>query len=712
LPQEHDLISALLEVSPALVIILDRQGRIVRFNHACEQITGYSFSEVDGKLFWDLFLIPEQIQQTKVISQGISTGQFPNYSENYWKLKSGSQRLIGWSQAAVVNAVGEISHVIVTGIDLTEYKRAELALQQYQQKLEDLVQARTVQLAKANAKLSQEILEHQRAGEELRKTRMELEKRVMERNAELSKINRSLRREIAEHKQTEQALRESEARLRAIANAIPDVLLVLDEDGRYAEILTSQPQLLYRDPASLKGKLMSEVLPLHLTERFLPVIRQTLLTKQSQVVEYELRIAKVGQRFYEARTAPIETSSVTKPAIVVVARDITQRKLTEEKLRQAQKMEAIGQLTGGVAHDFNNLLAVVLGNLELLDEELDEREDLRDLVRRALEAADRGAMLTQRLLAFSRRQPLQPKSTDLNQLVLNMTDLLRRTLGETIQIKTVLANDLLPTLIDPTQFETALLNLALNARDAMPKGGTLTIETANRWLDEDYARTQLYYLRTGQYVMLAVSDTGIGMPREVLEHAFEPFFTTKEIGKGSGLGLSMVYGLVRQSGGYINIYSEIGKGTTVRIYLPWAQASMVAVAEAQEAEANLPRGNAETILVVEDDAHVRQLAVSMLSSLGYHTLEAENASMALKILDEQPRVTLLFTDIVLPGGIDGVELAREARHRYPGLKVLFTSGYTESAQIDNDLGDGIELLAKPYRKNNLASKLGTILGHN
>jgi PAS domain S-box-containing protein len=519
-------------------------------------------------------------------------------------------------------------------------------------------------------------------------------------------------RDVTERKSTERALKESEARLRAIATAVPDVLLVMDEDGRYVEILTAEPQLVCAYPESLKGKLLTEVLSAHLAERFLGMIRQTLLTRQIQMAEYELQIAKVGRRYFEARMAPIEALVAGRRAVAVVARDITERRLTEEKLRHAQKMEAIGQLTGGIAHDFNNLLAIILANLELLDEQLDDRADLRDLIHRAFAAVDRGANLTQRLLAFSRRQPLQPKLTDLNALVAGMSDMLHRTLGETIEMQTVLAEGLLATRIDPGQFETALLNLVLNARDAMPRGGKLMITTANRWLDEDYARTQLYYVRTGQYVMLAVSDTGTGMAPEVLEHAFEPFFTTKAVGKGSGLGLSMVYGLVKQSGGYINIYSEIGKGTMVRIYLPWAQSEGLVLEDEEKAETVAPRGRAETILVVEDDPHVRQLAVSMLKNLGYHTVEADNARTALEVLDEQPLIVLLFTDLVLPGGVDGVELAKEARRRRPGLKVLFTTGYMESDRIESDLEHGAELLTKPYRKHSLASKLSAMLSES
>lgn len=518
-------------------------------------------------------------------------------------------------------------------------------------------------------------------------------------------------RETTAFKRAEEALRESEAQLRAIVHAVPDVLLVLDEEGRYLEILSAQPQLLYTDPTALKGRLASEVLPAEIAQVGLNAIRQTLLTRRPQSFAYELSIGRADQRYFEVRTAPLDGLFMDRPAVVLLVRDVTEQRLTEESLRQAQKMEAVGQLTGGVAHDFNNLLAIILGNLEFLAEAL-EQPELVDLVQRALSATERGAALIQRLLAFARRQSLQAKPVVLNQLVIGMTELLRRTFGEIVELKTLLAEDLAQTVIDPGQFETALLNLAVNARDAMPHGGRLTIETANCWLDEDYVRTQRYQVPSGPYVMLAVSDTGSGMTSEVMEHAFEPFFTTKEVGQGSGLGLSMVYGLVKQSGGHLQLYSEVGRGTTVRIYLPAQQADTgsASAPDIQTGESPLPFGQGQTILVVEDEVPVRQMIVQMLQNLGYRTVEAETAARALKVMEATPEIALLFTDVVLPGGQSGVELAREAQQRRPDLKVLFTSGYTEAhlTRVSRHLKRS-ELLSKPYRKAQLADKLHALL---
>ncbi|MBL8251105.1 MAG: PAS domain S-box protein, partial [Candidatus Competibacter sp.] len=515
-------------------------------------------------------------------------------------------------------------------------------------------------------------------------------------------------RDITERRRNEKALQESASRLRAIINAVPDLLLVLDQDGRYLEIL-SQPQLLYTDPAALKGRMIGEILPPEDAKRALDVIRQTLADRQPQSFEYELKTRKAGKRNFEVRTAPLDGLLLGKPAVVLLARDITQHRLTESSLRHAQKMEAVGQLTGGVAHDFNNLLAVILGNLELLAEALTD-SSLSDLVQRALGAVERGTTLIRRLLTFSRQQPLQPVPINLNTLVTGLSDLVRRSLGETIEVKTVLAPNLLQTLIDPHEFESALLNLVVNARDAMPDGGQLILETENRWVGEETARQQLFQVQPGQYVTLTVSDTGTGMSPEVMEHAFEPFFTTKQVGQGSGLGLSMVYGLVKESGGHIHIYSEVGQGTAIRIFLPATRTKTGVATETAAAEPPIHAGRGQTILVVEDEAQVRRLAVHMLQGLGYETFEAVDAASALTILRDTPRIVLLFTDVVLPGGVSGVDLARMVVQQRPDLRVLFTSGYTET-HLAHFRGrpEGSEFLSKPYRKAELANKLYALL---
>jgi len=377
-----------------------------------------------------------------------------------------------------------------------------------------------------------------------------------------------------------------------------------------------------------------------------------------------------------------------------------------QRLLQSQKMEAVGQLTGGVAHDFNNLLTVILGNAEMLVEQLENRPELLALAETMMRATERGASLTRSLLAFARRQPLEPRSIDVNQLLLQMENLLYRALGEHVECRFVFGQDVWPAMIDPAQLETAILNLTLNARDAMPSGGHLTVETANVHLDEVYAERN-DDVNPGDYVMVAVADSGSGMSEEVLAHAFEPFFTTKDVGKGTGLGLSMVYGFVKQTGGHIKIYSEIGDGTIVKLYLP---RSTLPLADMTRAAAALPRGRGETILAVEDDDMVRDHVAGELKSLGYKVLTARSGAEALEVLRGDAEIDLLFSDVVMPGGMSGPQLAEQALRLRPGLRVLYTSGYTENTVIHQGRVDpGVQLLNKPYRRQDLAVKLRTVL---
>ncbi len=386
------------------------------------------------------------------------------------------------------------------------------------------------------------------------------------------------------------------------------------------------------------------------------------------------------------------------------------RERIEDQLRQSQKMEAIGQLTGGLAHDFNNMLAVVMGSLNILKRRILRQEGgLERFVDAAMDGAQRAAVLTHRLLAFSRQQPLTPEPIDVNKLVAGMSELLRRTLGENLRLETVLAGGLWRTHADASQLENALLNLAVNARDAMPDTGRLTIETANAHLDESYAAAHSD-VPAGQYVMVAVSDTGSGMSPEVKAKVFDPFFTTKTTGKGTGLGLSQVYGFVKQSGGHVKIYSEPEQGTTVKLYLPRFFGSGEPTAKVETPANAMPHGNAEqTILVVEDEEQVRNLTVDMLRELGYSVMDADGAVSALRILDAHPEVTLLFTDIVMPD-VNGRKLAEEALRRKPDLKVLYTTGYTRNAIVHNGVLDaGVQLISKPFTLEQLAAKMREVL---
>ena len=376
------------------------------------------------------------------------------------------------------------------------------------------------------------------------------------------------------------------------------------------------------------------------------------------------------------------------------------------QLRQAQKMEAVGQLTGGIAHDLNNILTVITGTIEILAEAVADRPELVAIAKMIDEAAVRGGDLTQRLLAFARKQPLQPREVDVNSLVIETANLLRPTLGEHVEVHMVLAGDASRALIDPSQLTNAILNLALNARDAMRDGGKLTIETSNVVLDDNYAGLNAD-VTVGQYVMVAVTDSGHGIPAGILNNVFEPFFTTKDVDKGSGLGLSMVYGFVKQSNGHIKIYSEEGHGTTVRIYLPQATGSAL---PAELAGPSSIVGGDETILVVEDDSLVRTFVIGQIQSLGYVTLAAANAAEALVVIDSSQKIDLLFTDMIMPGSMNGRQLADAALQRRASLKILFTSGYSNEVIIHHGhLDAGVLLLAKPYRKSDLARMIRAAL---
>jgi CheY-like chemotaxis protein len=370
-------------------------------------------------------------------------------------------------------------------------------------------------------------------------------------------------------------------------------------------------------------------------------------------------------------------------------------------------MEAIGNLTGGMAHDFNNLLTIIIGCLDGASEMTEADDPMRELLGEALAAAMQGAQLTRGLLAFARQQPLRPGLTDVNALLRTHVQLLRRLIGETVEVSLMLGADVWPVMIDPTQLQSALANLASNARDAMPNGGRLMIETANRYLDAEYAASHPD-VTTGDYVLIQITDTGAGIPAEQLGRIFEPFFTTKGPGKGTGLGLSMVFGFIKQSRGHISVYSEPGVGTTFRLYLPRMTRKAETATADRPAEAAAGDGGGRTVLVVDDNASVRRVVVRQLQQLGYQVLACDRPASALEMLAEQP-VDLLFTDVVMPGGVGGVELAGMAQARYPDLKVLLTSGFP-TAHVNGDEPGSFRLLSKPYNRRELGAVVGELLG--
>ena len=514
--------------------------------------------------------------------------------------------------------------------------------------------------------------------------------------------------EITELKRGEEALRESEERFRTLAETVPDIIFTHRPDGfsdytnpRFYE-LTGLP------PGAADGFGWTQSLHPEDWARDQSRWRQALATEQPYEIKYRLQSAAGGYRWHLTRVRPIADASGRVIKWFGVSSDIDDLVHAQEALAQAQKMEAVGQLTGGIAHDFNNLLTVIGGNLQLLEARLQDDPAGQKLRDAAARAAERGAERVHGLLAFARRQVLQPQAVDLNEIVAGMMPVLRQTLGEPIEIALAPGADLWAALADRGQVEAALLNLALNARDAMSEGGRLVLETANGTLGQDATALEAE-LTPGDYVLLCVRDTGEGMSEETKRQAFEPFFTTKTTGRGSGLGLSMVYGFARQSGGHVKVYSEPGRGTSVKLYLPRAQDALAAAVAQDPLPLEDLRGR-EAILVVEDDADVRALAVTYLSELGYRVLEAAEAQAALALFEDGETIDLLFVDLVLPGTLDGHALALEANRRQPALQVLYTSGYPRTTSMRaGKLDEGARLLMKPYRREDLARAVRGIL---
>jgi PAS domain S-box-containing protein len=509
--------------------------------------------------------------------------------------------------------------------------------------------------------------------------------------------------DIRENKMTQAALQQEIEERRSIFETSQDLILVTDPQGIIVQVSPSSMTILGYAPPEMIGHSAVEFI--HADD--LDSTRE------------EMRSARRGRHMRNFETRYLHKGGKPVPLIWMgvwsepikrhffVGRDLTEKRAAEAQFRQAQKMEAIGQLTGGVAHDFNNILTVITGTIGILTEHVADDPQLLSIARMIDEAAERGAELIRHLMAFARKQPLQPREVDVNALMLETARLLRPTLGEQIEIASLLSSETRPALVDPSQLTTAILNLALNARDAMPSGGKLTLETRNVYLDERYVSTHNEVM-AGNYVMIAVSDTGAGIAPADLERVFDPFFTTKEVGKGTGLGLSMVFGYVKQSGGHVTVYSEQGHGTSVKLYLPHATGLEQTAAELLVAPSM--EGGCEVVLVVEDDALVRRYVLTQVASLGYTTLEASNAAEALAVIDKSATIDLLFTDVIMPGSMNGRILVDEALKRRPSLKTLFTSGYTENAIVHHGrLDTGVLLLTKPYRKSDLARMIRAAL---
>ncbi|WP_062607817.1 hybrid sensor histidine kinase/response regulator [Caballeronia calidae] len=522
-------------------------------------------------------------------------------------------------------------------------------------------------------------------------------------------------RDETDKRKAHDAVIESERHFRMLVDGVTDYsIFMLSPEG----IVTNWNSGARR----IKGYTADEIVGCHFSRFYTPEdtaagAPQRALDTAARDGRFEAegwRVRRDGTRFWaHVIVDAIRDESGTLVGFAKITRDVTEKReadqlleQTQAALFQSQKMEAIGRLTGGVAHDFNNVLQVLRGNLELLQIRGARDDWTLDRLANAISAVERGAKLASQLLAFGRRQALRPASVNLAAMLRSMDELLRRALGETIEVETSVAGGLWNAFVDSHQLENVVLNLAINARDAMPDGGRLTLELANSTLDERYVRS-FSDVQAGQYVMLSVTDTGAGMPPEVLEHAFDPFFTTKSEGEGTGLGLSMAYGFVKQSGGHIRIYSEVGHGTAVRVYLPRSSAE----ASTPAARTNAPMlGGSETVLVVEDDLKVQETVVEMLIELGYNVLKADNSEQALVVLDSGVHIDLLFTDVVMPGPLKSPEMVRRAVLLQPHLCVLYTSGYTRNAIVHGGrLDPGVELLSKPYSREDLAVKIRQLL---
>jgi PAS domain S-box-containing protein len=525
-----------------------------------------------------------------------------------------------------------------------------------------------------------EVEARRQLAEELRALNIELDTRVTERTAQL---------------------RNSEERAGLVIDTALDAVVSMNQGGAITDWNPQAERIFGWTRDEALGRPVDEtIMPERYRQAHRAGLARYLSTGKARVLNRRIELAALrrsGKEFpIELAITPIcQGDTVSFSAFI---RDLTDTKTRDEQLRQLQRMDATGRLTGGIAHDFNNLLAIIHGNSELIRDKVEDETETAEMVDDVINAADRGAELVRRLLAFARMQHLEPEPVDLNARLPNILGLLQRSLSERVEVRVKSAKKLWPAIVDPTQVDDAIVNLAINARDAMPDGGTLTIETRNVHLDEEYASHHVE-VTPGEYVMLAVSDTGTGMSPEVVSRAFEPFFTTKEEGKGTGLGLSQVFGWVKQSGGHIKIYSEFGHGTTIKLYLP--RASSYGGEKTAEPEAAIPRGD-ETIFVVEDNPNVRKTVIRQLHDLGYKTVEADSGVLALQLVEQGTEFDLLLTDIVMLGGITGYQLAEQLQQRRPDIKILFTSGYTELTVQPDGPPNRHSLLSKPYRKQDLA----------
>ena len=624
LKKERDFMSMVLDTVGSIVLVLDRDGRIVRFNRTCEVVSGYSFEEVQGRFIWD-FLIPlEQVEGVKKVFSTLTSGLFPNAYENYWMAKDGQRKLIMWSNTALLDKDGSVEYVIPTGIDITERRRAEKAL-------------------------------------------------------------------LDEKKFSD-----------AVIDSLPGLFYVVDEAGNLIRWNKNFQEVTGYSPEELTNR---DALDFFQGDRDLVrgKIQEGFHTGSTSAEARMVSKSGVSISFMLTGFRMIMND---KPYLVGVGIDISERKQLEEQLRQSQKMESIGTLAGGISHDFNNILTAIIGYGSLLQMKMKEDEPLRHYVAQILASANRAANLTKGLLAYSRKQVLNIQLVNINNIIRKVEQLLERLIGEDVELKSVLIDQEVTVMADAGQIEYVLVNLVTNARDAMPDGGYVYMETRLVYLDEEAAKAR-DLRKPGTYALIAVTDSGMGMEQKTKEHIFEPFFTTKEVGRGTGLGLAMVYGIIRQHNGVIEVDSEVGRGSTFRIYLPAAQTT---TEETQPAVSPSIEGGSETILVAEDDEIVRGFMTSMLVQSGYTVIAAENGEDAVnKFMANRGKIKLLLLDVIMPKK-NGKEVYEKIRIFEPTIKALFLSGYTADVMHKQGLLEkDVNFLLKPVDMNDLLRKVREIL---
>ncbi|MBI5322586.1 PAS domain S-box protein [Bradyrhizobium sp.] len=750
--ERERLFSAAVESSNDPIITMSMDGTITGWNSAAERLYGYAAREAVGRKI-DLIVPADRQSEVEDTLRRISWGEKIEHNETIRRRKDGSLVEVSLSISPIKAPSGATIGISKVARDITETNRTRLALRQQTEERRRIFETSQDLILVMNARgflvqispSCETILGYRpdemigRSGEDfIHPDDLEISRAEMRaaRRGERTKISDTrvfhkdgravplswlgtwsepvkrfffVGRDMTETLRAQQTLRESEQLARGIIETALDAFVQMDESGCITD-WNSQAEKIFGWSRSdaIGRKLVEMIVPEQHRAAHLAGLEHFLFSGEGRILGRRLEIEALRRDGREIKVELSITELKRRNGIVFngFIRDLTEKLAAEDRIRHAEKMEAVGQLTGGIAHDFNNILTVITGTIEILAEAVADRPQLAAITRMIDDAASRGAELTQHLLAFARKQPLQPREVDVNTLIIDTAKLLRPTLGEQIEIESVFEGDVCVATVDPNQLATALLNLALNARDAMPNGGKLILETGFAVLDENYASNN-EDVRPGRYVLIAVSDTGIGIPSEILDRVFDPFFTSKGPGKGTGLGLSMVYGFVKQSAGHIKIYSEEGHGTTIKMYLPPGTGAAVA------AEPHVPavQGGHETILVVEDDKLVRDYVLTQLHSLGYVTLDAANAAEALALVEAGRHFDLLFTDIIMPGAMNGRQLADEIERRRPGAKVLYTSGYTENAIIHHGrLDTGVLLLAKPYRKSDLAGMVRKALG--